>query len=151
MRLNRLGVKIIAVFGLVGLAMIGLASFVLHNSFIGIPAAIVLGLMGIAYVLSALAAIVVAIRARRKIDHNRWLAEHGLRGRVTIVEASTAMSVNEQPVFELVVDVEIPGQEQRRVERRLIVGSFAARRMRPGMVLPAYVDPRDPDDLLIVW
>ena len=61
------------------------------------------------------------------------------------------MSINEQPVFDLVVDVEIPGQEPRRVERRLIVGSFAARRMRPGMVLPAYVDPGDPDDLLIVW
>jgi hypothetical protein len=32
----------------------------------------------------------------------------------------------------------------------VLVGSFAARRMRPGMVLPPYV-PRDPDDLLIVW
>lgn len=151
MRLNRLGAKIIAVFGLVGLAMIALASFVFEHSFIGIPAAIVLGLMGLAYVLSALVAIVVAIRARTKIDHNRWLADNGLSGRATVVEAGTEMSVNEQPLFRLVLDLEFPGQEPRRVTRSIIVGSFAARRMKPGLVMPAYVHSRKPDDLLIVW
>ena len=89
--------------------------------------------MGIAYVLAALAAIWIALRARLAARHNRWLAANGLRGRATIVEASTEMSVNEQPVFDLVVDLEIPGQASRRVKRTLIVGSFAARRMRPGM------------------
>jgi hypothetical protein len=144
MRLNRLGVKIIAVFAVVGLVMIALAV-------VGAPGAGVFWLMGGIYVLAALISIWIAVRARFRARHRRWLAANGLRGRVTIVEASTGMSVNEQPVFDLVVDVEIPGQGRRRVERTLIVGSFAARRMRPGMVLPAYVAPNDPDDLLIVW
>jgi hypothetical protein len=61
------------------------------------------------------------------------------------------MSINLQPVFELVVDLDVPGQAPRRVERRLIVGAFAARRMRPGLVMPARVHPRDPDDVLLVW
>ncbi len=144
MRLNRLGAKLIAVFAVIGGAMIALAVG-------GAPPAILWWIMGVAYLLGALVSIWIAIRARLVARHRRWLAANGLRGRVTIVEAATGMSVNEQPVFDLVVDVEMPGHEPRRVERRLIVGSFAARRMRPGMVLPAYVDPRDPDDLLIVW
>lgn len=144
MRLNRLGAKIIAVFAAIGLAMIGLAVA-------GAPGAVVWWVMGVAYALGALIAIGVAIRSRIRARHRRRLAAGGLRGHVTIVEASTEMSINEQPVFDLVVDVDIAGQEPRRVQRRLIVGSFAARRMRPGMVLPAYADPDDPDDLLIVW
>ena len=144
MRLNRLGAKIIAVFAVAGLLMIALAVA-------GAPGAIVWWIMGGAYVLGAMFAIWIAIRSGAQARHRRRLAANGLRGRVTIVEASTGMSINEQPVFDLVVEVEMPGQEPRRVERRLIVGSFAARRMRPGMVLPAYADPKDPDDLLIVW
>ena len=151
MRLNRLGAKIIPVFLLVGLAMLGAATFVVNNSFIGLTAAVILGLMGFAYVAASLIAIGIAINARRKIDRNRWLADHGLRGRATVIEASSEMSVNEQPLFRLVLDLDFPGHERRRVTRSIIVGSFAARRMKPGLVMPAYVHPREPDELLIVW
>jgi hypothetical protein len=150
MRLNRLGVKIIAVFALAGLAMIGLGALALQDSFLGTPAAVVLGLMGFAYVLTALIAIGIAIRARTKIDNNRWLARNGLRGRATVVEASSEMSVNEQPLFRLVLDLDFPGRPRRRVTRSIIVGSFAARRMKAGLV-PAYANPQDAEDLLIVW
>lgn len=34
---------------------------------------------------------------------------------------------------------------------RSFVGNFAARRMKPGLVMPVYVDPLEPDELLIVW
>ena len=144
MRLNRLGAKLIAVFAVVGAALIALAV-------LGAPGASVFWLIGAGYLLGALIAVWIAVRARLSARHRRWLAANGLRGRVTIVAASTGMSINEQPVFDLTVDLDVPGQEPRRIERRLIVGSFAARRMRPGMVLPAYVDPGDPDDVLIVW
>jgi hypothetical protein len=61
------------------------------------------------------------------------------------------MSINEQPVFRVVFDADVPGQAGRRLERTIVVGSFAARRMRPGVVMPLYVHPRKPDDLLLVW
>jgi hypothetical protein len=50
-----------------------------------------------------------------------------------------------------VADLYVPGREPRRIERSLIVGGFAARKMKPGVVLPARVNPRDEDDVLIVW
>ncbi len=104
MRLNRLGAKLIAVFALVGAVMVALAV-------LGAPGAIVFWLMGGAYLLGVLIAVWIAIRARLRARHRRWLAANGLRGRVTIVAASSEMSINEQPVFDLVVDLEVPGQE----------------------------------------
>lgn len=151
MRLNRLGAKLIAVFLFVGLALVALAFVVVEDDFFGIMGALLFGVMGAAYVAASLVAVVIAIRARTRIRRNRWLARNGLRGRATVVEASSEMSVNEQPLFRLVLDLDFPGHEPRRVTRKIIVGNFAARRMRPGLVMPAYLDPRDPNDLLIVW
>jgi len=36
-------------------------------------------------------------------------------------------------------------------KQRLVISRFAAVRMEPGLVLPVYVNPRDPDDILVVW
>lgn len=151
MRLNRLGAKLIAVFLLVGLALLAGAILIARDSLLGITGPLILGLMGLAYVVASLIAIAIAIRARGKIRRNRRLAKHGLRGRATVVEASSEMSVNEQPLFRLVFDLDFPGREPRRVTRSIIVGNFAARRMKPGLVMPVYVDPLEPDELLIVW
>lgn len=151
MRLNRLGAKIIALFLAVGLALLGLGIWIAASGTLDAFGAAIFVFMGGAYALAALIAIGVAVRARFAARHRRWLAANGLRGKATIVAAATEMSINEQPLFELVVDLAVPGQEPRRIERKLIVGSFAARRMRPGLSMPAYVHPRDPDDVLLVW
>ena len=49
------------------------------------------------------------------------------------------------------LEVDVPGHAPRRVQRRLIISDFAAHLMQPGPVLPVYVNPRDPDDILVVW
>lgn len=151
MRLNRLGTKLIAVFLAVGLAMVVIAVVVADDGFVGAATALFLALMGLAYVVASLVAIAIAANARRKTRRNRWLAKNGLRGKATVVEASSEMSVNLQPLYRLVLDLEFPGQRSRRVTRSIIVGNFAARRMKPGLVMPVYVHPQKPDDLLVVW
>ena len=146
MRLNRLGAKIIAVFGLVGLALIALAvdrrSRARSSS----------GSIGGAYVLAALIAVWIAIRRAAAGRHQRWLAANGLRGRATIVAASTGMSINEQPLIDAVVDLEVPGQAPRRVER-----TADRRQLRrppdasPGWCCRCTSTRRTPTDMLIVW
>jgi len=128
-----------------------LALGVASRSVIGLLGAIVLIGMGACYVIASLIAVWVAIRARLGNRHKRWLSANGLRGKATVVSAGTGMTINEQPLFELVVDLDVPGQAPRRIERKLIVGSFAARRIRPGLTMPAYVHPSDPEDVLLVW
>jgi hypothetical protein len=51
----------------------------------------------------------------------------------------------------LELDLNVPGLQRRRVSRHVIVSSFAAPLMQPGLVVPVYVNPAKPDDILIVW
>ena len=94
---------------------------------------------------------IYAIRQARRGRHEQWLWKSGLKGRGTLVSASSGALVNEQPVMALELDLDVPGQAPRRVKRRLIVSNFAAPLMQPGLVLPVYVNPGDPEDILVVW
>lgn len=94
---------------------------------------------------------IYAIREARKGRHQQWLWKTGLRGTGTLVSARSGALVNEQPVMSLELVVDVPGRPPRRVSRRLIVSAFAAPLLQPGVVLPVYVNPGDPEDILIVW
>jgi hypothetical protein len=94
---------------------------------------------------------IYAIQQARKGRHDQWLWKTGLKGRGTLVSASSGALINDQPLMTLELDLEVPGQAPRRVKRKLIISAFAAPLMQPGVVLPVYVDPQDPDDILIVW
>jgi hypothetical protein len=144
MQVNRTGYFLFALFGLGGILFIVLG--------ILIPAvALTFLLIGVIWVLVTAGLIVYAIRQRRQGEHDRWLWETGLRGTGTLVSARSGALINEQPLMTLELDVEVPGQAPRRVKRKLIISDFAAHVMQPGLVLPVYVNPQDPDDLLIVW
>ena len=64
---------------------------------------------------------------------------------------SSNVQINDQPLMKLELDLELPGQPPRRVTRKVIISEFAAHLMQPGLVLPVYVNPQDPDDILVVW
>ena len=151
MRVNRLGIWIIATFLGGGLLLCALAWFLLFETGGATVAGIAVAFVGVPWVLGALIAVIVGIRAEARSHHRRWLARHGIRGRATIVTGSSELSVNEHPYFELLLDLDVPGQEPRRIEHRCVIGNFAARRLRAGLVLPVYVHPRRPDDILLVW
>ena len=94
---------------------------------------------------------IYALRQAGKGRHEQWLFRSGLRGKGTLVSARSGALINEQPLMMLELDVDVPGHAPRRVRRRLIISDFAAHLMQPGLVLPVYVNPRDPDDILVVW
>jgi hypothetical protein len=143
-QVNRTGYFLFALFGIGGIVFIvlGIAFPVVGATFL---------LIGVIWVLVTAGLIVYAIRQRRRGEHEQWLAKTGLRGKGTLVSASSGALINEQPLMTLELDVDVPGQAPRRVKRKLIISDFAAHLMQPGLVLPVYVNPKDPDDLLIVW
>ena len=75
----------------------------------------------------------------------------GLRGTATIVSGHSGAEINSQPLVTLAVDLDFPGRPRRRYSKRMVISDFAVHHMHPGMVLPAYVDPAEPDEVLIVW
>ena len=151
MRVNHLGVWIIATFLGGGLLLCALAWFLLLETDNGTIAGAAVAFVGVPWVLGALVALLIGIRQEARSRHRRWLAHHGLQGTATVVSGMSGISLNEHPYFELVLDLDVPGQSRRRVQHRCVIGNFAARRIKAGIVLPVYVHPRDLDDILLVW
>ena len=145
MQINRTGYFLFALFGIGGLA------FVILGIAVGGVAAFTFILLGGIWMLVTLGLIVYALQQRRKGEHDQWLWKSGIKGRGTLVSAGGSVVVNEQPLLKMVLDLDVPGMEARRIERKVIVSNFAAPLMEPGVVLPVYVNPSDPEDILIAW
>jgi hypothetical protein len=144
-QVNRTGYLLFLLFGGGGFL------FVLAGILIGGPAAPTFILLGSIWMAVTLGLIVYAVRQRAKGRHEHWLWKTGLKGRGTLVSARSGALINEQPLMTLELDLDVPGQAPRRVKRKLIISDFAAPLMQPGLVLPVYVNPQDPDDILVVW
>jgi hypothetical protein len=69
----------------------------------------------------------------------------------TVREAGSHATVNEMPPMKLTLDLEIPGVGASQLTRREVMPVFTADRMAPGLVLPAYFNPADPTDFILVW
>jgi len=143
MQVNRVGIVLMAFFVLIGLAMVvapipGEAGWILKS-------------IGVIWFAVAGGLYLFARGQKRKAAHQDWVFQNGIRGRATVVKAGSSATVNEMPLMKLRLDLDVPGQDRRRVSRRQVMPVFVALRMEPGIVLPVYVNPQDPDDLVLVW
>lgn len=147
MQLNKVGISLIAFFGLAG------AAFAIVPILIGVPGEVagILALLGVIWVLVAAGLLWYARRQKQKAAHDDWIFQQGVRGTATVLDASSHATVNEMPLMSLRLDLEVPGFETREMKRREIMPVFAARRMEPGLVLPVYVNPKDERDFILVW
>lgn len=147
MQLNRVGIGLIAFFGLAG------AAFAIVPILAGVPGEVagILASIGVIWVLVAAGLLWYARRQQRKAAHQDWVFQQGLRGTATVLAASSRAEVNEMPLMSLRLDLEVPGFGTREVKRREIMPVFAASRMEPGLILPVYVNPEDADDFVLVW
>ena len=148
MQVNRLGIVLIAFFGLVGLAL-AIAPFAL-----GVPGQVawILAMIGIIWFLVAGGLALFARRQQAKAAHQDWVFQNGIRGTATVLEAGSRATVNEMPVMKLRLQLDVPGVAAGAiVGRREIMSVFAARRMQPGLELPVYVNPGDHGDFVLVW
>jgi len=147
MQLNKVGIGVIAFFGLGGLAL-AIAPFLLP---IPTEVAIVLAPLGVIWALVAFGLGLYARHSQRKADHQDWVFQQGIRGTATVLDAGSSAKVNEMPLMSLRLELEVPGSAKREVKRREIMPVFAAARMQPGLRLPVYVNPGDADDFVLVW
>lgn len=147
MQLNKVGIGLIAFFGLAG------AAFAIVPFLVGAPGEVagILASIGVIWVLVAGGLYWYARRQQRKAAHNDWIFRQGLRGTATVISAGSSATVNEMPLMSLRLDLDVPGQGRREVKRREIMPVFAATRMEPGLVLPVYANPKDPSEFILVW
>jgi hypothetical protein len=148
MQINRTGILLIGFFGLLGLAMcIGPALFGANAE-----TSLIVGSTGAIFVLVAAGLAWYARHARAKAAHQDWIFQNGIRGSATIVEVGNShTTVNEMPLMKLKLALDIPGVGRSEVTRREVMPVFTANRMDAGLVLPAYANPQDPADFVLVW
>ena len=147
MQLNKVGISLIAFFGLAG------AAFAIVPILAGAPGQVagIFASIGVIWVLVALGLLWYARRQKEKAAHNDWIFRQGLRGTATVLSAGSSATVNEMPLMSLRLELDVPGQGTRETKRREIMPVFAASRMEPGLVLPVYVNPQDPSEFVLVW
>jgi hypothetical protein len=148
MQINRTGIWLIAFFGLLGLAMCIVPALFGANA----ETSLIVASTGAIFVLTAAGLGWYARHARAKAAHQDWIFQNGIKGSATILEVGDShTTVNEMPLIKLKLDLDIPGVGRSEVSRREVMPVFTANRMDAGLTLPAYANPQDPADFVLVW
>jgi len=103
--------------------------------------ALVVAVLGYVVVLvgTFLFAATASSRARQRLEQT------GVSGRARLVSArQTGARVNNLPVVELTLDVEVPGRPPYRVRHQEVLGLESAHKLAPGASFDARVDRADP-------
>jgi len=147
MQINRTGVFLIGFFGIAGLALCVVPLLLGADA----ETALIVGSTGIIWFLVAMGLVWYALRSNKKAAHNDWIFRNGIKGSATVLYAGSNATVNEMPLMKLRLDLDIPGVGVREVSKRETMPVFIANRMEPGLVLPAYANPQNPDEFILVW
>jgi hypothetical protein len=148
MQINRTGIGLIAFFGLLGLAMCVGPPLLGANA----ETSLIVASTGAIFVFTAGGLALYARHTRAKAAHQDWIFQNGIKGSATILEVGNShTTVNEMPLMKLKLDLEIPGVGRSEVSHRELMPVFTANRMEQGLVLPAYANPKDPGEFILVW
>jgi hypothetical protein len=147
MQINRVGIGLLLFFGIFG------ALFVVVPVAVGADLMVtaILASIGIIWVIVAVGLVFYARGQRAKAAHQDEIFRTGIKGTATVRDAGSHMTVNEMPLMKLQLDLDIPGVGTRQVSHREVMPVFTANRMVPGLVLPAYFNPQNPGDFILVW
>jgi len=148
MQINRTGVGLIALFVLLGLAMC------FGPALLGadLETSLIVGSTGAIFVLVGAGLALYARHAKGKAAHQDWIFQNGIKGSATILEVGNShTTVNEMPLMKLKLELDVPGVGRSQVTRREVMPVFTANRMDAGLVLPAYANPENPAEFVLVW
>lgn len=148
MQINRVGIGLIGLFGVLGLALCVVPALLGAD----LETSLIVASTGAIFVLVAAGLGLYARHAERQAAGQDRIFREGIRGTATILRVgSTHTTVNEMPLIKLTLDLDVPGVGRREVTRREVMPVFTANRMREGLILPAYASPADPGEFILVW
>src|SRR5688500_4807050 len=105
----------------------------------------ILGLVG-------LALLAWANKMSKGLAEADRLRESGVQGHARVVAMEqTGMSMNDNPLIEMDLDVTLPGRQPYRVHHKDWVPLMMLGTLGGGAALPVRVDPQDPSKILIEW
>jgi hypothetical protein len=103
------------------------------------------GLMGLAFIGVDLFGF------RRELKKDR-LRVSGLKGTARVVRVSDSnITVNNNPLVNLDLDVTVPGQQPFRTRKRTVISRLSVGALVPGGTIPVLADPANPRDIVLDW
>ncbi|MDX6622548.1 MAG: hypothetical protein QOE75_480 [Solirubrobacterales bacterium] len=147
MQINRTGIFLIGFFGIAGLALCVVPALLGADA----ETALIVASTGFIWFLVAMGLVWFALRSNRKAAHDDWIFKNGIKGTATVLDAGSNATVNDMPLMKLKLELDIPGVGVREVKRREVMPVFTANQMESGLVLPAYANPENPEEFILVW
>ena len=88
----------------------------------------------------------------RSALHRQHLETVGIAGSAQVISAGqTGISVNDQPMLALELEVSLPDRPKYRVTKKMVVPMLMMMRLGSGTPLAVKVSPTDPNDLIVKW
>jgi hypothetical protein len=146
------GIAMLGVGGLFLCIGLAIAVGVLRNALVGSSNEPIGGTVGfvIFWLVFGASLLYVGIRYGRADRRERRLRASGVHGRATIASyQGSSMELDGNPRYELVLRIELVGRPPYTVKRSEWVPRSIL--VTPGRQLPAFVDPRNPEDVLVDW
>lgn len=110
----------------------------------------IFGVLVGAVVIGTIAFVLRAITRGARIKAK--LKQTGVPGQATLIQANTTGTrVNNQPLIELILNIEAQGLQPFRASHREVMGHASLARLQPGMVIPVLIDPKDPATFALDW
>jgi len=96
--------------------------------------------------------LLAGIRARKKYDMAQRLRATGMAGTAQVLGVRpTSVMVNNQPMYDLDLQVNVPNAPPMRVQRREVIPLHLVAKLGLGQPLPVVADPMDPGNIVIEW
>lgn len=84
------------------------------------------------------------------VSKTRELQKHGVEAEATIVKVwDTGMTVNEDPVVGLLLEVRPSGGDSYQAETKALISRIDVPQFQPGNVVPVVYDPKDPKQVAV--
>lgn len=147
MQINRTGIFLIGFFGIAGLALCVVPALLGADA----ETSLIVASTGFIWFLVAMGLVWYALRSNKKAAHDDWIFKNGIKGTATVLDAGSNATVNDMPLMKLKLELDIPGVGVREVKRREVMPVFTANQMESGLVLPAYANPENPEEFILVW
>lgn len=108
----------------------------------------VITLAAVTYVAAILVSVGITFTAGGRL--RRRLQTRGVRGRARLLGATqTSQRINNLPVVELVLEIDVPGRAPYQVRHLQVMGLESATQLAPGTEHPVVVDRSDPLVVLV--
>ncbi|MBN1485375.1 MAG: hypothetical protein JXA37_11705 [Chloroflexia bacterium] len=120
---------------------------------LGIPRKYELILLGAFFILSPLLGLLlIEIWVRRGQRRARRLRERGIPGTATLLNCEeTGVVTNNAPQIALELEIETAQHPPYRLVHKECVGLLYLSRLAPGAQFEVWVDPEDPEEILLAW